>query len=250
MNKVMAAWCSVGIFAGLCVWIGVSRGQAGESKDLDVGTMGRGPKTEELIGDLSARRGEDASDWRTLIISDDESERMLAREMLLKRQIETVEYLISVVKMPVRRAEPFYSPTTSRNIAIDFLGALRSKKAIPALVDWIFPRAGQSIGVWELSLFSPAGGALVEIGSPAVGPLVERLASESDAARKGVIVRILVAIKGLRGTELLFEDLVAREREPNRLKNLKSAQELLGEPKMRKIFENIDERRQRDWGYY
>jgi hypothetical protein len=230
--------------------MGVSKGQAGESKDLDVGTIGLGPKTEELTGGLAARAGRKVADWRTLIISEDESERMLAREMLLKRHTESVDYLVSVVKMPVRRAESFYSPTTSRNIAIDLLGGLRSKKAIPALVDWIFPKSGQSIGVWELSLFSPAGAALVEIGLPAVGPLVERLASESDAARKGVIVRILVAIKGLRGTELLFEDLVGREKEPNRHKNLKSAQELLAQPKMRKIFENIDERRQRDWGYY
>ena len=74
--------------------------------------------------------GGKAEDWRTLITSDNEKERMSAqRKWLIDRQ-ETIHYLVSVVKMPVKNGESFYSSTTSRNIAIFLLGKLRAKEAV------------------------------------------------------------------------------------------------------------------------
>jgi len=183
--------------------------------------------------------GGKAQDWRTLITSDNEKERMSAqRKWLIDRQ-ETIEYLLSVIKTPIKDGEPFYSSTTSRNIAIFLLGKLRAKEAVTELTKWLIPKPGQSLVISEEQMFSPAGCALVDIGLPSIPPLLELLKSEEASILREQCIKIIVSIKGLRETELLFEDVVSKETNTAKRENLKVAQDMLKDPKFREILWNV-----------
>lgn len=180
-----------------------------------------------------------AQDWRTLITSDNEKERMSAqRKWLIDRQ-ETIEYLLSVIKTPIKDGEPFYSSTTSRNIAIFLLGNLRAKEAVTDLTKWLTPKPGQGLKVSEPYFFSPAGYALVNIGLPSIPTLLELLKSEEASVLREQCIKIIVSIKGLRETELLFEDMFAKETDATKRENLKAAQNLLKDSKFREILWNV-----------
>ena len=183
--------------------------------------------------------GEKAEDWRTLITSDNEKERTSAqRKWLIDRQ-ETIHYLVSVVKMPVKNGEPFYSSTTSRNIAIFLLGNLRAKEAVADLTKWLSPKPGQGLKMSEPYIFSPAGYALVEIGLPSIPFLVDLIKSEENTVLREQCIKIIVSIKGLRETELLFEDVVSKETDATKRENLKVVQDMFKDPKFREILWNV-----------
>lgn len=177
--------------------------------------------------------------WKTLITSDIEKERVSSQRTVLYNRQERIKYLLLVVNSPVEEGEQFYSSVTSRNIAIFLLGQLRAKEATADLTKWLTPKPGQGLFVSEELVFSPAGYALVEIGLPSVSPLVELLKSERADALCEQCIKIIVSIKGLPETELLFEDILAKETDNSKRENLKSAQNLLKNPKFRKILENI-----------
>jgi hypothetical protein len=183
--------------------------------------------------------GEKESDWKILIISDIEEERTSAPKEVLGKRRKTIEYLLSVVNSAVEEGEPFYSSTTSRNIAISLLGKLRAKEAVASLVNWLSPKPGQFVKIGELLMFSPAGYALIEIGLPSVPPLFHLLKAEGNVALREQCIKIIVRIKGLPETELLLEDILTKETDNSKRENLKSAQDLLKNPKFRKILENI-----------
>jgi len=180
-----------------------------------------------------------AADWKTLIISDVEKERMSARRFFLDNRKQTIEYLLSVLNSPVKEGEQFYTSTTSRNISISLLGRLRAKEAVADLMKWLIPKPGQGMVVDEEMMFSPAGYALAEIGLPSVPPLFHLLKAEGNVALREQCIKIIVRIKGLPETELLLEDILAKETDNSKRENLKSAQDLLKNPKFRKILENI-----------
>jgi hypothetical protein len=195
------------------------------------------------------------TDWKALMISSDANERAAAREAVLEGRKETIGGLLAIVRSPVEEGEAFYDMRSPRGSAIFLLGKLRAKEAVTDLVGCLIPKEGQHVVLddFGLVIFNPAASALAEVGLPAVSAVVDVIRNTKTTDMYGVreqCLRIIVAIKGLRGTELLFEDLVGRETDASKLKNLKAAQELLEHPKLRRGFENIDERRQRDWGYY
>jgi hypothetical protein len=144
-----------------------------------------------------------------------------------------------VVNSPVEEGEQFYTSSTSRNIAISLLGKLRAKEAVTDLTRWLTPKTGQGLTFWEEMMFSPAGYALAEIGLPSVPPLFHLLKVEGNVALREQCIKIIVSIKGLPETELLLEDIFAKETDNSKRENLKSAQDLLKNPKFRKILENI-----------
>jgi len=186
-----------------------------------------------------------AADWKTLIISDVEKDRMSSRRFVLDNRKQTIEYLLSVVNSPVEVGEEFYNYITSRNIAIYLLGKLRAKEAVEDLTKWLSPKPGQGMNIDELLMFSPAGYALVEIGLPSVSPIFDLLREEGNVALREQCIKIIVCIKGLPETELLLEDMLVKETVNSKKENLKAVQRLLKEPKFRKIVENVYKKRNR-----
>ena len=200
-----------------------------------------------LLVSVGCRRKESVErkkerDWRTLITSGVEKERMSARQRVMSNRRETIQYLLSVLNSPVEEGEQFYASTTSRNIAIFLLGRLRAKEAVTDLIPWLTPKPRQGLFVSEERVFSPAGEALVEIGLPSVPVVVKLLGSEGPISFKQECIKVIVGIKGLRETEFLFEDIIAAEADSAKRENLKAADDLLKDPKFRKILENIENR--------
>lgn len=182
-------------------------------------------------------------DWKTLIRSHTEKERSLAHDLVLGDRKETVQHLLSVVNRPVEPGEPFYASSTSRNVAITLLGELRAAEGVWDLASWLSPKAGQALTRVEMMMFSPAGEALVKIGLPSLQALAQVLKSDPRRELREQCLKMIVQIKGLRGTELLVEDLVSVETDQKQKENLEAAQNVLQEPKFRNTLEKLDKRR-------
>ena len=137
-----------------------------------------------LVGGASAmERSQDPPDWRALLRSDNEQDRERGKRAVLQERAEVVRFLIGLVNEPVREREQFFTSGTRRNTAIAVLGKLRAKESVPALIDWLVPKPGQSLVIWELG-FAPASDALTEIGVPAVDTLTNVI-SEEGISPKG-----------------------------------------------------------------
>lgn len=149
-----------------------------------------------------------------------------------------MDYLISVVNGPIKEGEDFLSNNTPRNTAIYLLGKLRSKEAVQHLIKRLNPMAGQNTKIMNLKIFTPAGFALIEIGLPSVPPLIELLKTEKNIVFREEYIKIIVAIKGIPETELLFEEMLKKEKDSAKIENIKAAQELLKDPKYKGMFEN------------
>ena len=194
-------------------------------------------------------------DWKELLESGKEGERMQAAEIVLGDRREKTDTLLTILSSAVEQREPFYSSTTSRNIAISLLGKLRAAEAVRELTNWLMPKEGQILAVTESMMFSPAGYALAKIGLPSVAPLLEIIREkgcsspeEPEKIRKGGHVwfkrkpgaricplgdqclKVIVAIKGVGETEFALKNAVEAETEPVKKENLKSAFDLLGAP--------------------
>ncbi len=176
------------------------------------------------------------AEWKALIMSGSEKERVLAKRTILKHKEvlaqneELIEELISIVRSPVIEREAFYSSTTSRNIAIFLLGKLRVKKAVPYLIDWLVPKKGQGLATSREMVFSPAGYALVEIGLPSIPPLVEKLRSEGTSILGKVCLKVIIRINGLEESEFLLQQALSEETNPTKKNNLRAALELVENP--------------------
>lgn len=191
---------------------------------------------------LASHDEQDMPDWKTGITSEIEKNRVSARQAVLDNRRDTIKHLLSVVNSPIEKGENFFTYTTSRNVAIFLLGKLRAKEAVTDLTEWLVHKPGQGTTIWELKTLTPAGQALFEIGLPSVPPLVELLQSEAptpDSLRREQCIKIIVSIKGLPETELLFEGAVAKETDSRRRENLKAAMDRLKDPKSRQILENV-----------
>ena len=208
--------------------------------------------------------------WRELIASKDEVQRAKGKEEALAELTANVGLLISIVESPVSRREPFYTSSTSRNIAIFLLGRLRARDAVPHLVKWLEPQEGQSLVIYSLMMLSPAGYALADIGLPSVPPLMEiirrdgcsspeapEIIHEDDGGTRykyppgyrsvplgDQCLKIIVRIKGLDESE--FSLRKAMEAEPDKAKkaNLQCALDLLRAPTF--PAEALERARQRD----
>jgi GNAT superfamily N-acetyltransferase len=218
-----------------------------------------------LAYSVGGQEGTEQEGWRRLILSEGQADRRLASELVIGHRRETVSELLKILDLPLEEREDFYAPT-SRNTAIGLLGKLRAAEAAPALAQWLAPRAGQGPSFsLDLSPFSPAGTALVEIGMPAVPVVMDLLAANgvsSEDSRTWVnsgtpgewrrvgpppervspfgdeCLRILVSIKGLEETEAGLRRAVSREDDEARKKNLEDALAALLRPALRQTFEN------------
>jgi hypothetical protein len=194
--------------------------------------------------------------WRELIASEDEVQRAKGKKEALAELTADVGLLISIVESPVSRREPFYTGSTSRNIAIFLLGRLRAKGAVPHLVKWLEPQEGQSLSIDEEMMFSPAGYALADIGLPSVSPLMEIIRSDGCSSPEAPemiheddggtrykyppgyrrvplgdqCLKIIVRIKGVDESEFSLRKAMQAEPDKAKKANLQSALDLLRAP--------------------
>lgn len=214
------------------------------------------------------RQGED---WPQLIVSADSRDRTRGERFFVQQRGARIATLLQLVDSPVEEKEGFYQRNTARNIAIRLLGQLRAPEAVLPLARRLIPKTGQESGATEsLSdlVITPAGDALVEIGTPAVPAVVDILAtvgvSSEDKGRyiheeRGgggytrrvgpplehsshlgdQCLRILVYIKGLEETEAGLRREIAAETAESRKKNLEQALAALSRPSVREGFQSI-----------
>jgi len=192
------------------------------------------------VSRVASRDDKNVPDWKTLIRSDIKKDRISARQTVLDNRKETIRYLLSVVKSPIEEGENFFTSTTSRNIAISLLGKLRAKEAVADLSEWLSPKGGQATTTWAPPILTPAGYALFEIGLPSVPPVLNLLKTEKpNSLYREQYIKIIVCIKGLAETELLFEDALAKEADPTKKENLKLSLDFLKDPRFRKILQRV-----------
>ena len=196
-----------------------------------------------LIWAGDSLNNEKMNDWKILIKSDIDKDKSLAKKMVLDSRKDTIKNLLAILNSPLREKEEFYNAGTPRNIAIFLLGRYRAKESVIDLTKWLVPKPGQSVVVDEESFFTPAGSALVEIGLPSVQPLIELLNTEENSSVFQLYVKMLVSIKGLPETELLFQSLISEEKDETKSKNLKRAFDFMKNPIFRKSLETINETR-------
>jgi hypothetical protein len=180
--------------------------------------------------------------WKILLISDIQEERISAQQAVLNSRKDRITYLLSVVNSPVEKGEPFFITSSSRNIAIYLLGKLRAREAVVDLTKWLTPKPKQSQWRLDSLLLSPAGMALFEIGLPSVPYVVEVLKSaetDGNIELRRQCVKIIVSIKGLPETDLLFEEALATESVSAKRDKLKAVLDLLRDQKFRKILKNV-----------
>jgi hypothetical protein len=190
----------------------------------------------ERTNEVKKERG-----WKELIKSDNGTERYSAVQMVLNERKDTVDFLLSIVNSPLKEGEEFCISNTPRNIAMSLLGTFRAKEAVQVLIQWLVPKPGQGESVTEQGLFCPAGEALVQIGLPSVLPLVD-IIKMGDAVLREQCVKILVCIKGVSETEVLFESIISKEKDAGKKTNLQTALDYMKEPKMHKWLEDMYKR--------
>ena len=146
-----------------------------------------------------------------LLNSDASEERLRARALILEDRRQTIEGLLTIIRAPVDEGEPFYISGTPRNLAIDLVGRLRAKEAVPELVDILLPKPGHSTDTSRLMFFGHAGYALVRIGLPSVAPVLERLKTLERWGDRDPYLRVLVAIEGAARAEERLRQSIERE---------------------------------------
>jgi len=187
------------------------------------------------VGIWSVYANEGADDIRHLITSERAADRRQAEQSILDTRQREIEALRRVITSPIEKGEQFYGDTP-RNTAIRLLGSLRAKEAVPDLIPLLAPQKGQGKAMFSLMLLPHAGEALVEIGLPAVRPLIDTAKQEGVEAkgpfdRGQQCLRTLVAILGPEGTEHFLKRSVEAETDPAKHKNLQDALVLLGKPR-------------------
>jgi len=163
-------------------------------------------------------------------------DRRTASNALVRRYTNTVWKLVANVNAPVNRPEYWSDESSGRNISMAILGEMRARDAVPALIKWLIPREGQIVTNPGVRGLSPAGKALVKIGKPSVGPLIEVLAADTEE-RKWIsgyrndltteISIILRKIEGVRGASFVLQEAIDGESDAKRRSNLEAALEKL-----------------------
>jgi hypothetical protein len=162
-------------------------------------------------------------DWSALILSKDEKERASGRRAVITQYSETVVTLLKIVEGPVKEGEFYYSSATSRNIAIRLLGKLRAKSAVSHLMGWLVPKKGQALDTGEEMKYGHAGYALVEIGLPAVPPLLEKVKGQGVTTLGKECMKVITTIKGKDEVSFLIKALLEKEKDKKAKENIQAA---------------------------
>ena len=131
--------------------------------------------------------------------------------------------LLLIAQREVQPSEEYYVALTPRNLAIRALGRLQAREAVPVLIEWLVPKEGQNLVMDRLMQFGHAGYALVDIGKPAVGPLIQTIMSQGTSKLGNECLKVAVEIIG---TDELAK--VISERMDQVLKSLRSHGSMLG----------------------
>jgi hypothetical protein len=132
---------------------------------------------EDLIDQLRSKRAQ---------------ERLDAAELIVKERTASVEKLLLILAQEDQAAYPMHSPA---EVAARLLGKLGAREAVPALIMRITLPAS-SVGSEELFWRPPCVDALVQIGSPAIEGIVERVKSPATDEEMTLFAEVLRRIDG------------------------------------------------------
>lgn len=217
---------------------------------LGVGAVAPDPKTPAVRGLLSPDPAEREQGQRELL---EYRARVIAE---LSATVATWgEERDSTMMDPVRSGEPKVIQTDSAQRAIYILGEMRATEAAAVLTANLgFPCATIDPKVWlrrdataglprevprQISMYRtiasrpleklnlPAVEALLKIGEPCLGPLLEGLASNPNTVKQGAWIRVLLDLRGHDGTAALLKDALTEEKDPARRTCLEKCLDIL-----------------------
>jgi hypothetical protein len=187
------------------------------------------------VGLSSVVGDEPLRDISELILSNREPDRLEASRMVLARRQHEIEALRAIIRRPIDEREEFYASNTPRNVAIRILGSMRANEAVPDLIALLVPKEGQPLIIGEPVLLAPAGEALVDIGLPAVSPLIETLTADGVKAGGhydlgGQCLKTLVFMLGPENTGYFLKKARDSDTDPAKKRNLDAALTVLEKP--------------------
>lgn len=182
------------------------------------------------FGRVSAQETQPPNDLFAMVTSGREADRAQAKTLVTRNREHDIHVLRMVVQRPISPGEQFYSTATPRNIAARLLGRIRAAEAVPDLIPLLIPQPGQGMSEDELMLLPSPAYALVEIGLPAVRPLINRLAIEEASPMRTECLRTLVGIVGPDGVEYYIGRAIQSETDSAKTKRLNDALKLLKKP--------------------
>ena len=156
--------------------------------------------------------------------SNDERVRRAAYEEIVAARSATIASLIEVLKA-TKKGEDWLGLDTPAKFAIKALGELRAEEAIPELLRWLLPPKGPYVA--RMAMTSPAGRALIKIGSPAVPEVLNVLAVEGGVIEQGLCVEVLVGIYGADLSLIVLDQTIKTRSNENEKQNLAKAKALI-----------------------
>jgi len=213
------------------------------------GAIAPEPKTPAVRGFLSA----------------DPAERQQGQRELLEYRARVISELSAIVGAwgedtvarmmdPVRGREPGIIQEDSVRRAIFVLGEMRATQAVAVLTaNLACPAATpdpRQMGIGDFAgspkevpeqvrhyrniashplekLNLPAVEAMLKIGEPCLGPLVEGLASNANTVKQGAWIRVLLDLRGHDGAAALLKDALTEEKDPARRACLQKCWDIL-----------------------
>ena len=159
-----------------------------------------------------------------LLKSRDDAARQRAYAALLGERQETIRGLLQIIDNPQSPVQQWINSGTPENLAIRALGEMRAVEAVPSLIKWADPPKG---GFVIDDITAANGGfaarALVLIGKPADPALLDVLRQDTGKPIWGISLSILKEIEGVRCSEVILEDAIAKEKDPTAKAHLQAA---------------------------
>lgn len=183
------------------------------------------------------------------LTSRDLKEREQAAEAVHNEHTELIKRLIQLAAQKVERRFPD-DPTSSypwhdsKHLSLLLLGDLRAVEAVLVLLENLEYKNPKTILVWEqlgIGGWYPAAEALSKIGTPAVGPTIDKLGAYPPEARGNLICCwILREILGVRLARLRLQIAIEETKDEAVKTNLTAAL-----PDFKTLQEKLDEERAR-----
>jgi hypothetical protein len=200
------------------------------------------------------------------LLSPNPAEREQRQRELLEYRARVISELSAIVAAwgqdtvtrmidPVRGREPGIIQEDSVRRAIFVLGEMRATEAVailtanlacpaatpdprqmevPDFVDGgprevpIMVRHYRNIASRPLEVLNlPAVEAMLKIGEPCLGPLLERLANNANTVQQGAWIRVLLGLRGHAAAVALLKDALAKEKDPARRTCLEKCLDIL-----------------------
>jgi hypothetical protein len=140
--------------------------------------------------------------------SENSNDRLAARRAIMARRKELIAWLEGTI----RELAATEKKATVRT-AMQVLGDLRSVESVPLLADHLSFHVVESL-ITRIPTFAdgrPAAGALIEIGLPSVGPVLDKATSSDDEKVHKIAAVVVCQIQGRKWGTVTIDERIERE---------------------------------------